>query len=117
MIIKLLNNQVTAIKESVEVSGTDVVVEFDVKTVDSALQARLLDKATRIKDAESRLVYFKEQVKCIENDTIKVNGDDVSASQLAEIGDFTHEATGAVIGLVSKQIDKVVFLDDEEIKK
>lgn len=117
MIVKFLKDQVTNIKEIIEVDGSNVAIEFDVKTIDSSTQARLLDKASRIIDANSRLEYFKEQVKAIEGDNIKINGEDISAKQLAEKGDFTHETTGAIIGKVSKAIDKVVFLDEDEVKK
>jgi len=117
MIIKLLKDQATSVNETIEIDGVNASIEFDVKSLNSSMQARLLDKATRIVDAESRLAYFREQMRCIDGDNIKVNGEDISAEQLAELGDFTHATTGAIIAIVSKSIDKVVFLDDEEVKK
>jgi len=117
MLIKLLKDQATHVSDTIELNGNDVLIEFDVITISSSNQARLLDKASLIKDGESRLNYFKEQVKCVEGDKVLIAGDEFSAKELAEKGDFTHETTGAILAFISRQIDKVIFLDDDEAKK
>ena len=115
--IKFLKDQSTDVKEIVTHDGVDIEISFAVRTITTSEQARLIDKAKQIKDGESKVEYFKEQVRFIDDGKVKIGDDTISAQMLAEKGKLTHDLTGKVVTAISRGIDKVVFLDDDEIKK
>lgn len=106
-----------AITEKLE-SGYKVSISFMVPVISSALQLRLADLARLMYNDEGKQKYISLQFKtCIENNTIRINEDDIEADKLADMADYTHKDTRDIIALISSEIDKHCTTSEEDEKK
>lgn len=122
--IKLLRgqSQTVDIKERINLGedkkGLEVSVSFAVNVVDSALQTRLQDLAQYAYTQEGKQRYVACQLKnCVTDDEIIINGTKIGSSELASMADYNDATTVNILALISMEIDKCVFVQDDEVKK
>jgi len=120
--IKLLRGQSQKVDISDNLQIGEKKVEFslafDVVVVDSALQARLQDLALIASSQSGRQKYIAFVLNnCIEGDCITINDSDMVASEVAKMADFGDPTTIGILSIVCREVDKCVFISDEEAKK
>ena len=126
--IAFLRDQVSevSVKEPVKVldedgkvtDGKKVTIEFAVQVIDSSMEARLLDLARFVYLNEGKQKYLACQLEnCIKDDSIKVNGKEVSAEKLAHHGDLADPVTSGILTIISREIDALIFVTEDTKKK
>jgi len=105
-------------KEGNPADGEKVTIEFAVPVIDSSMEARLLDLARFAYLNEGKQKYLACQLEnCIKDDSIKVNGAEVSASKLAHQGDLADPVTSGILTIISSEIDALIFVTEDDAKK
>ena len=117
--IKLLKGESEQATVTKKLSGgAEVTLVFRVKVITSRIQMRLADMSAFINSHEGKVSYIQCQFKnCIEDDVLTINGEDMSANELATMGDYTDLDTAEILGLVSNEIDKHCTFTEAEEKK
>jgi len=122
--IKLLRGQSQKIevKERLKLAkdkqGAEFSLSFEVNVVDSALQTRLQDLAQYSYTQEGKQRYVSCVLNnCIADDEITINDAKMKASELAKMADYSDPTTISVLAVVCREVDKCVFVSDEEAKK
>ena len=125
--IKLLRGQsekvsvtekLKTIKDGKPSDGAEVSISFEVPVIDSAMQARLLDLSGYVYSQEGKQRYIACQLKnCITDDELNINGEVFSASELASIGDMTDRTTLGILAIISREVDKTIFVQVSDEKK
>jgi len=107
--LRLLKGEATPVKT--EAAGAQI--EFEVKTITTAEQARLLDLAQRSGDGiEAMHRYMAEVLRvCVQG--LRVGGQAIDAAELAERADLSHRDTLAVVQAIVAEAEKVVFAGAE----
>jgi len=107
--IKLLLGQEQRCK--IEAEGTQI--EFSVPVITTAQQARLLDLAQDAASGIEGMYRYMAEVLRIGVRDLRIGGQEVDASELAERADLSHRQTLAIVQAIVREAERHLFAGEE----